>query len=326
MGLREFCEDLLVCPFCKGPLQRQPNHYRCPECLTTYDVKNGIPRFLTSLSDQEQQIKSCFNLEHARFLNSRHLHFTPHLVEQWLTETQLPREYFQDKLVLDAGCGTGRWTHAVASLGAKTVAVDLTEEGAEITRQATERMANVAVLQANILNLPLPEESFDFVFSWGVLHHTANTREALGRLVPLVRKGGQLFIMVYERHNPIKFACTAMLRRILQRYPEETRYRFCRYLIIKNPILHLLLKHILISGTSYKVIDPLEISTKQLGLYDAYSPALNHLHTAHEVQSWFRDYQFQQIVLTSPVLFTKTRDVFRWGECGGKVCVRGTRS
>lgn len=284
-----------------------------------------IPRFLTSLSDEEQQVRRSFNLEHARFLKSQHLHFTPKLVEQWLAATKLPAEYFKGKVVLDAGCGSGRWAYALASLGAKVVAVDLTEEGVEITQQATAGFENVGVLQASIFHLPFKPMSFDFVVSWGVLHHTPDTKAAFGRVVPLIKKGGCGYIMVYERHNPIKFVCTNLLRRILRKFPEERRYRFCRHLIIKNPILHLLLTHLLISMTGYKVTDPLELSTKQLGLYDAYAPVFNHLHTRDEVTSWFAEHRFEQITLTSPVLNTRRLAVFLWGSCGGSVCMRGVR-
>jgi len=293
--------------------------------LTAYEVKNLIPRFLTSLSDEEQQVQRSFNLEHARFLKSRHLHFTPKLVEQWLALTKLPAEYFKGKVVLDAGCGSGRWAYALASLGAKVVAVDLTEEGVEITRQATAGFENVVVLQASIFHLPFKPMSFDLVVSWGVLHHTPDTKAAFGRVVPLIKKGGYGYIMVYEKHNPIKFVCTNLLRRILRNFSEESRYRFCRYLIIKNPILHLLLTHLIISDSRYKITDPLAISTKQLGLYDAYAPVFNHLHTREEVMSWFLEHRFGQIVLTSPVLNTRRLAVFLWGACGGAVCMRGVR-
>ena len=326
MASPNFFDVLLACPSCQGPLQSRPDQYRCLQCLTAYEVKNRIPRFLPSLSDEEQQVRRSFNLEHARFLASRHLHFTPKLVEQWLALTKLPAEYFKDKVVLDAGCGSGRWTYALASLGAKVVAVDLTEEGVESTYQATAGFENVVVLQASIFHLPFKPMSFDFVVSWGVLHHTPDTKEAFGCLAPLIKPGGSVYIMVYEKHNPVKFACTNILRRILQHFPEGARYRFCRHLIIWNPVVHLLLKHVLLSDTRYKVTDPLEISTKQLGLYDAYAPVFNHLHTREEVISWFAENHFTHITLTSPVQYTRPLDVFRWGVCGGAVSVRGVRA
>jgi 2-polyprenyl-3-methyl-5-hydroxy-6-metoxy-1,4-benzoquinol methylase len=326
MTAARFLQDLLACPFCGGLLESRPDRYVCRYCRTTYPIQDEIPRFLPPLSDAEQQVRRSFNLEHARFRQSRHLHFVPELVDQWLDQIRLPREYFKGKLVLDAGCGSGRWTYALALLGAQVVAVDLTEEGVGITRRATAGLENVTVLQANVMRLPFQPDSFDVVVSWGVLHHTADTKSAFRRLVPLIKKGGYGYIMVYEKHNPVKHACTNVVRRILRRFSEETRYRFCRHLIIWNPVAHLLLKHLLISETRYKVTDPLELSTKQLGLYDAYSPAFNHTHTQDEVSAWFAEHGFNEITLTSPVRFTKWFDVLRWGTCGGPITMRGIRT
>ena len=132
MNKRTILSDLLVCPLCRGILKEGQEEYECVDCHKTYPVTNDIPRFLPDLSDKEQQVKRSFNLEHLRYTDSHHLHFTHRLVQQWLDEIQLPPEYFKGKLVLDAGCGSGRWTYAMASLGATVVAVDLTDAGVEI--------------------------------------------------------------------------------------------------------------------------------------------------------------------------------------------------
>ncbi len=319
-------EGLLACPECRGQLKHAEDRYACLSCGKSYPIVNGIPRFAGDLSEDTQQVRRSFNLEHSKYLESKHVHFTPQLITQWLDDVQLPAEYFKGKVVLDAGCGSGRWTYALASLGATVVAVDLTDSGVQVTHQATEALDHVAVLQADIMRLPFKPDSFDFVVSWGVLHHTPDTLAAFHRLVPLIKKGGGAHIMVYEKHNPLKFACTNVLRRIVRTLPEESRYRFCRHLIIRNPILHLLMKDVIISDTRYKLTDPLAISTKQLGLYDAYAPLYNHLHTADEVFSWFERAGFKEITLTSPARFTKPFDVFRWGRCGGAVRMRGVRS
>jgi 2-polyprenyl-3-methyl-5-hydroxy-6-metoxy-1,4-benzoquinol methylase len=300
--------------------------YVCVNCQRRYPVIDQIPRFLTDLAESERQIKRSFDLEHDRYIDSRHQHFSPKLVEQWLDLVQLPREFFKGKLVLDAGCGAGRWTYAMASLGARVVAVDLTDAGVKVTYDATATRDNVVVLQANIFQLPFKEETFDFVVSWGVLHHTRDTKAAFDRVVPLVKKGGQFYVMVYERHNPFKFVCTNLLRRVLQAFPEERRYQLCRLLIIKNRWLYALLMHRIICVPYPKSGDPLDVATCQLGLYDAYSPVFNHLHSRQEVERWFREHGFREICLTKPVLFTSKREVRLSGECGGSVNMRGVRA
>jgi 2-polyprenyl-3-methyl-5-hydroxy-6-metoxy-1,4-benzoquinol methylase len=277
------------------------------------------------LSGGERQVQRSFNLEHARHSDSRYLHFTPGLAQQWLNDIKLPAEWFKGKTILDAGCGSGRWTYAMASLGARVVAADLTEAGTKVTQQATAGFENVAVLQANVFNLPFKPESFDMVVSWGVLHHTPSSKAAFDRLAPLVKRGGILYVMVYEKHNPLKFFLTDLIRRVLRRLPEDRRYRACRWLIIRNRLLHSLLANRIICALEPSSRDPLEISTLQLGLYDAYAPMFNHLHSRREVEAWFREHGFDQICLTRPVRFSSRKDIRLYGECGGSINMRGVR-
>jgi ubiquinone/menaquinone biosynthesis C-methylase UbiE len=316
---------LRVCPLCRGELKEGAEQYECPSCRRIYPVQGGIPRFLPDLSSGEQQVKGSFDLEHSRYLDSHYLHFTPRLVQQWLDEIQLPADWFKGKVVLDAGCGSGRWTYAMAQLGATVVAIDLTNAGVEVTHRATAQLENVAALQASVFHLPFRPGSFDLVVSWGVLHHTPDTRAAFERVAPLVKKGGQFYAMFYEKHNPLKYVFTDLLRAALRTLPEDRRYAACRRLIIKNRLLYRLLAHLLICAPSPPSGDPLEVSTLQLGLYDAYAPVFNHLHTRHEVASWFQKCHFDHLVLTKPVRFTAGLNKFRYGECGGSINMRGVR-
>lgn len=322
----ESVNGLLACPLCGARLKSGTDRYDCAECGRGYPVKNRIPRFVMGLSADEGQVRRSFDLEHANHLDSRHTHFGPHLVEKWLEDVRLPREYFKGKVVLDAGCGSGRWTYALASLGATVVAVDFTDSGVEITRAATEALGGVSVLQADILRLPFRPESFDFIVSWGVLHHTPDTQAAFARLAPLVKKGGELFVMVYERRNPPKNFCTNIVRRLLQRFPEETRYRLCRRLIIRNPLLYHALRPFILCLRHPDGAGELELSTMQFGLYDWYSPKFNHLHSRREVEGWFRDGRFEKLTLTNPVRHTGAWEVFRYGECDGEIHLRGVRA
>lgn len=319
-------ERLVACPSCSGPLTMQAEGYRCSACARIYPIKGAIPRFVGTLTNDEAQVKRSFNLEHSRYMDSRYLHFDERLVQQWLDDIQLPAEWFKDKLVLDAGCGSGRWTYAMASLGATVVAVDLTDAGVEITHRATAHLENVAALQASVFQLPFRPESFDLVVSWGVLHHTPDTRAAFERVAPLVKKGGQLYAMFYEKHNPVKYFFTDLLRKALRTLPEDRRYEACRRLIIKNRLLYRLLAQLIICAPDPPSGDPLEVSTLQLGLYDAYAPAFNHLHTRQEVASWFEHFRFDHLTLTNPIRHTTWRDKFKYGECGGSINMRGVRS
>jgi len=298
LNKRAILDRLLACPACRGELKGEGERYACMGCHRIFPVVSGIPRFLSDLSSEEQQVGQSFNFEHTKYLDSRYLHFTPQLIQQWLDDIKLPADYFKGKLVLDAGCGSGRWTWAMASLGATVVAVDLTDAGVEITHQATAQLDNAVVLQASVFGLPFRPESFDLVVSWGVLHHTPDTHAAFERIAPMVKRGGQLYVMVYQRQNPMKGVVTNLLRRWLRRLPEAERYEACRRLIIHNRWTYRLMTRLVICTPYPESGDPLDLSTLQFGLYDAYSPVFNHLHRREEVEGWFRACQFDQLMLT----------------------------
>jgi 2-polyprenyl-3-methyl-5-hydroxy-6-metoxy-1,4-benzoquinol methylase len=304
--------DALWCPACRSARpERAGEVYECPACGQRFPIVDGIPRLLREVPDESRQIQRVFDFEHRRYRDSWYTRFEPRLVEQFLDECRLPREFFPGVRALDAGCGSGRWTYALAQLGAEVVAFDLTSGGVEAAHENLGDRDGVAICQANVFEPPFAEESFDFVMSWGVLHHTPDTRAAFERLVPLVRPGGTLFVMVYERHSPVMFFFTDVLRWFMRRLSDERRYRACRLLVVRHRLLARLLAPFLMIS-HYDPSSGIDVKTLQFGLYDAYSPRYNHLHSRAEVRDWFREAGFVEIEVTdTPVGSVRARGVRR---------------
>jgi len=316
---------LLVCPACRVALDAATGGYACPSCATSYPVRDGVVRMLPPLSRAERQVRGAFDFEHRRYASARYLRISPALVDDWLADVRLPADYFKGRMVLDVGCGTGRWTYAMATLGARVVAVDFSDAAVETTRRATKDLDGVDVVQASLFHLPFRPAQFDFVVSWGVLHHTQRTARAFEAIAPLVRPGGHLHVMVYERRSPLKVAGTEALRWVMRRLPPETRYRWCGRLIIRNRLLFHLLRGFVACVPERDLSETKDFETVQFGLYDWYSPRYNHLHSVAEVRGWFARAGYGEITLTTPVKFTRPLDVFRFGECGGSISMRGRR-
>jgi 2-polyprenyl-3-methyl-5-hydroxy-6-metoxy-1,4-benzoquinol methylase len=100
--------------------------------------------------------------------------------------------------VLEIGCGAGPATCLFAASGARVTAIDLTEAAVEMTKRHVEGMP-VTVRRMDAEQLTFPDAAFDHVFSWGVLHHSANTAVAFAEVVRVLRPGGTALIMVYNR-------------------------------------------------------------------------------------------------------------------------------
>lgn len=110
------------------------------------------------------------------------------------------REAFAGKRCLDAGCGGGRATILMAEAGAsEVVALDLSETNVQTTRMRAQQRGcdNVVVQQASLLDIPLQDESFDVVWSNGVLHHTGDTDGSLKEIARLLKPGGWMWLYLY---------------------------------------------------------------------------------------------------------------------------------
>jgi ubiquinone/menaquinone biosynthesis C-methylase UbiE len=124
---------------------------------------------------------------------------------------------FRGCKVLEVGVGAGtdfiQWVRA----GALAYGVDLTAESIEHVKKRLEVYGLKAeeVRVADAENLPYPDNQFDLVYSWGVIHHTPDTIKALEEIIRVNRPGGMCKIMVYNRHSLsafYKYLCWGLLR------------------------------------------------------------------------------------------------------------------
>jgi ubiquinone/menaquinone biosynthesis C-methylase UbiE len=103
--------------------------------------------------------------------------------------------------VLEIGVGMGADYLEWLKAGAKATGVDLTAAGVEMT-SARCRMAGHTpdLLQSDAENLPFPSNSFDLVYSYGVMHHSPDTARCIREAFRVLKPGGSLRIMLYQ--NP----------------------------------------------------------------------------------------------------------------------------
>lgn len=133
-----------------------------------------------------------------------------HLLELF---ERLGVEQLTGKTLLEIGCGIGIDTLTLASLGFREVlGIDLSETAIDIARcnAETKNIANVRFEKANGEKLNFPDDCFDFVYSFGVIHHTPSIKKAIAEIYRVLKPGGRAMVMIYHRHSLVNWVHTAL--------------------------------------------------------------------------------------------------------------------
>lgn len=197
-------------------------------------------------------------------LPSKNTAYNKDRISELLAFTKLQKQFFAGKICLDAGCGNGRYTWAMRQLGAIVTSIDISSKAVEQckTINLDSHVRDIMTLKPNPL--------FDFVLSWGVLHHLADCRAAFTKVASQVKPKGVLHIMVYHDDTQQQYV---KLRIRWQTLNLEERLALCRE-IIRNK-----------GGDVH-------------GWYDALNPKYNWSYYPFEVEQWFREEGFEKIALT----------------------------
>ena len=154
-----------------------------------YDWKQSIAPWEFS-SEFYQEIDDRFLTEVKKFMPWKKIPFDPLIDFDNLTE--------QDVLEIGVGCGT----HAqlLASYARSFTGIDLTEYAVKCTSQRPKIISKAAkILRMDAEKMAFPDNSFDFIWSWGVIHHSSDTRQILREMHRVLRPGGRATVMVYHR-------------------------------------------------------------------------------------------------------------------------------
>jgi SAM-dependent methyltransferase len=135
------------------------------------------------------------------------------------------------KLILDAGCGAGRFADVAASHGARVVACDLSR-AADACREVTRiHEGAVQAVQASIYALPLRPQVFDALYCFGVIQHTPEPNRTMQVLPSLLKPGGMLAYDFYQRTNWEKpFIPHWAFRRFTPSWPAQRTLLFAQIL------------------------------------------------------------------------------------------------
>jgi SAM-dependent methyltransferase len=209
------------------------------------------------------------------------------------------------KVVLDAGCGMGRYLRVASESSAGLiVGVDLSR-AVVAARELTVGRPSVAVLRGDLLRLPFAAASFDQIYSLGVIDHTPDPRRAFLELARLLKPGGRIAVWVYPRERPIVEWIMNTQRAFSTRLPIGLLERLCR---LTAPISGLKRK---LMASRWRLTErmgvALHLATIGVSMHpdpevrvcdtlDWYAPRYMSRHSFDEVAGWFRDAGLNDVV------------------------------
>jgi SAM-dependent methyltransferase len=319
--------NLLCCPACGSDLNIHNStdvaddghimsgELKCVGCAAVYPVVRGVPRFVPGvLSDQVASTVEGFGyqwttsedtLKNTQFSSAEtFLHFIE----------PVQREYFKDKLVLDAGCGAGRFTLLAQQFGAKGIVGADLSDSVDVAFRTTRACSNVLIVQADLFSLPLRQKSFDYAFSIGVLHHTANPHAAFDEVVKRVKQLGGMSAWVYGRENNgwIIYGLNPIRNHLTSRLPRKALLALSylitapMFLILKgiyrpvgNSIRLAGLKKFLFYFDYLYFLGQFGFHEQAIIVLDHLVPALAEYIPHDEFARWYGENGFQDIMITS---------------------------
>ena len=135
------------------------------------------------------------------------------LIKKRIKINKFHNEQFKNKVVLDVGCGSGRWCVLAKQLGAKKViGVDSSKKN---VRYNNKKFKNIKFVYGDNTNLKIENNFSDITISQGVIHHTVDVFKSLSELIRVTKKNGKILLLVYGEHG-FRWSLIKRLRPICQ--------------------------------------------------------------------------------------------------------------
>jgi SAM-dependent methyltransferase len=175
--------------------------------------------------------------------------------KEWHIPAAAGFAHAKDLAVLEIGCGLGTDGAQFAKAGARYTGIDLTDAAVDLAKRRFELFDLPGTFRvADAERLDFPDNSFDLVYSHGVLHHTPDTAAAVREIYRVLRPGGKAVVMLYHRDSYNYRVNISMLRRtgvqllrwnpgvklvhLLTREPEDSLREHARQLQTKSQYLN----------------------------------------------------------------------------------------
>jgi SAM-dependent methyltransferase len=317
---------IFLCPQCRGPLQCDVQQVSwneskeeiiegkldCSKCSKTYPIVGSIPRFV-----EMDNYAASFGYQWNKFAKTQ-VGGAQKIIskERFDCTAEWPQQLL-NQVILEAGCGAGRFSEIALDTGAQVYSFDLSAainaSVGNITSLDQKRRHHP--FQASIYDIPLPHGMFDKVYCLGVLQHCPDVKRAFMSLVPFLKSGGEIVIDCYLS-QPLKHAFNLKywLRPFFKWWKPTWLFSFWFFVISIAYDLKRVITAIPLVGKFFAKIVPIgrlnyepehyftvqelkEIKT--LSVFDMLSPKYDQCQKLEDVGGWMRESGLEIVKLTT---------------------------
>lgn len=299
--------NLLCDPYSKSNLQIKITKQIGDEILegilfsenSKYEITNGVPRFVKDEGYSKNFGWQWSNWSKLQFEEENiGKPMESHTKNMFLTITELNKNKVKDKIILDIGVGSGRFSDVASKLGAKLVCIDYSKS-IDIAKNNLNN-PEILYVQGDALNLPFKNEVFDFTFSIGVLHHTPNPELGVKEAYRVLKYGGEFALSVYSQGSLYTLSSVKFWRKI---------FNFLwKYFKHHPPLIYSRVFGTVtyyISKVNIKLTYPIrfffptvvlkDLHWTILDTFDSITTSYQKGYTIYEVFKWFEKYQYKHI-------------------------------
>lgn len=209
----------------------------CSACGQRYAIERGVPRFapVASRLPRHETARTASSYGYLWGRSTRGLQAAGTRVDHFDVLAAALSLAPSRGLVLDAGCGDGiDLANHARRAGVEIVGVELSDGGCGASFERSLGLRTAHVVQADLSRLPFDSDAFDFIYSYGVLHHLSSPKEGLQELVRALKPGARVAAYVYEDFGERAagwrwlLAAVNRLRGVTVRFPHGMLYRLCQ--------------------------------------------------------------------------------------------------
>jgi SAM-dependent methyltransferase len=292
LGENRSAIDFLKCPICASGFLLKHSLVTCKRGHTFTYIDNVIDFSAAERVDHiQQRSERSFGIEWTKYYAT--LGWAPDEIvlekEMFLTYTRSMPNFFANKIVIDAGCGNGRYINVLNNISPSAprliIGIDLSDS-IFVAAKNCAMFTNVLFIKANLNLLPrILKDAVDYIYSIGVLHHTPNAKESFDHLAQCVKSKGFISLYLYGKGNQLLYRVNNFLRnRFFQRWPHRLTYALCVLVAIPSQIFRIkFFGPWLLDLVSRAIF----VSPDVHNMFDAYTAGYTSFHEKEEVERWY---------------------------------------